>query len=256
MSALQGAVGDIRREETRQKIQRVSEPIMVQMTPLLRAQLDYWRVLLPTCSGRIAIPDLLESMPPWTINFYTDAAGGTLDHPGAGLGAVGPFWWSYMAWPRPINHGKRDIDGKLMGQKLCLLELLGPLMVLSAGYEVCGGKDVRVWVDNKGAVQIFQKGYSPTCSYCTCVAKAISVVAGRIGCRISIEKITRCSTVGAVAADALSKADFGRFLASWPEEYLPLPDGARVPLAFLRWLNEGADPLAPLGEMILEELGL
>jgi len=115
---------------------------------------------------------------------------------------------------------------------------------------------VYVWVDNIGAVQIFQKGYSPTCRYCTCVARAISVVAGRIACRVSIQKITRCSKVVAAAADALSKADFCRFLDYWPVEYYPLPAGARPTLVMLKGLHEGADPLAPLWEFILEELGL
>ena len=116
----------------------------------------------------------------------------------AGLVAVGPHWRSYMAWPRPINQGKRDIDGKKMGQKLshpscwahCWPSLLG---MRSAVGRMC----VFGW--------IFQKGYSPTCSYCTCVARAISVVAGRIACRVSIQKITRCSTVVAAAADALMR---------------------------------------------------
>ena len=51
---------------------------------------------------------------------------------------------------------------------------------------------------------MFKKGLSPTCSYCTCVAKAILVEAGRIACHVSIKKITCCSTVGACSGSGHS----------------------------------------------------
>ena len=253
ISELQRAIGDIRREEIRQKEAGVSSPIYVRMTSLLEAQLMYWRVLLPACSGRVPIPDLNVGVAPWTIEFYTDAAGGSLSKKGQGVGAVGPSWWAYMAWPRSVNIRKRRLDGVWLGGKMALLELLGPLVVIAAGYRICGGKDIRIWVDNNSSVVIFQKGYSPVCGYSTCVVRAINVVASRIACRVTVAEITRCSTREAVAADALSKAHFGRFLSCWEG---PLPDGARAPVAILRWLHAGADPLAPLGEMILKELGL
>ena len=254
ISELQLAVGYIRREELQQKKIGVSAPIFVEMTELLKAQLMYWRVLLPTCSGRVPIPDLSSGIVPWAVDFYTDAAGGTMDPSkrGHGMGALGPSWWAYVAWPRSVNCRKRKRGGVWLGNKLSLLELLGPLLVISAGYRVCGGKDVRIWVDNIGSVVIFEKGYTPWCAYCTCVARAINVIASRIACRVTISKITRCSTREAEGADALSKADFRRFLACWEG---PLPDGARPPMALLRWLD-CADPLAPLGEDILRELGL
>jgi len=107
-------------------------------------------------------------------------------------------------------------------------------------------------VDNIGAVDIFEKGYSPRCDLCTCVARAISVVAGRLACRVAVSKITRCSTVGAVLADALSKADFHGFLRHWEG---PLPEGARAPLILLRWVND-PDPYFPLGDAIIRALNL
>ena len=253
MSELQRAIGDIRREDTRQKEAGISSPFFVEMTDMMRAQLMYWRVLLPTCSGRVPIPNLNVGVAPWTLEFYSDAAGGSLDKKGQGMGAMGPSWWAYMAWPRSVNCRKRRSDGVALGRKMALLELLGPLMVVSAGYKVCGGRDVRVWVDNNSSVVIFQKGYSPTCSITTCVARAINVVACRIACRVTVAEITRCSTREAEGADALSKADFRRFLSCWEG---PLPDGARAPIAILGWLSDGADPMFPLGEKILEELGL
>ena len=252
ISELQRAIGDIRREEIRQDSAGIEEPIMVEKTPLMVAQLHYWRVLLPACSGRIAIPNPRNSVPITAVDFYTDAAGGSLAVKGQGLGAVGPDWWCYLAWPRPINGEKRSADGKRLGGKLSFLELLGPLLVVAAGKEACQGKDICVWVDNIGSVMIYKKGYSATCSYASCVARAINVVAAGLGCRVFVEKITRCSTAEAEAADALSKADFGRFWSCWDGK---VSEGARPPRALLAWLlNPSVD--AALGECILEELGV
>ena len=253
ISELQRAIGDIRREEKQQELSGEVEPIFVEKTDLMVAQLHYWRVVLPACSGRIGIPDPRDSVPVTVIDFYTDAAGGSLSAPGQGLGAVGPLWWAYLPWPRPINEEKRSSDGKRLGGKLSFLELLGPLLVVAAGHEQCKGKDVRVWVDNIGSVMIFKKGYSVTCSFATCVARAIAVVAAGIGCRMYVEKITRCSTRSAEAADALSKADFSRFWGCWEHDLVV--DGARVPRALLSWLKN-PDTTVPLGELILEELGV
>ena len=69
-------------------------------------------------------------------------------------------------------------------------------------------KPVRIWVDNAGLVAIWGKGYSYYCRLCTTLVKAISVVAAGMGCRVNLEKITRCTTGGAVMADHISKAEF------------------------------------------------
>ena len=252
ISELQRAIGDIRREEKQQELAGEENPIWVEKTPLMVAQLHYWRVVLPACSGRIPIPNPRQGVPATVDHYYTDAAGGSLSAPGQGLGGVGLGWWAYLAWPRPINGDKRSADGKRLGGKLSFLELLGPLLVVAAGAQVCGGRDICVWVDNMGSVQIFKRGYSTTCSYATCVARAISVVAARIGCRVYVEKITRCSTREAEAADALSKADFDRFAGCWRG---PLPEMSRSPRSLVTWLNN-PDTSAPLGEMILKDLGL
>jgi hypothetical protein len=92
MSELQKGVGSIRRGAK-----------AVKMTPLLKDQLHFWRVILPACSGKMAIPDPFAGIPPWSIGFYSDASGGSLLSRGHGLGAVGPNWWSYMAWPAAVN---------------------------------------------------------------------------------------------------------------------------------------------------------
>ena len=250
LSEIQAAVSYIRREESWQEASGCSSPIFVARSEALTNQLHYWRTLLPSCSGRIPIPSLSSCVPPGALEFFTDAAGGSFCEKWHGLGAVGPGCWAFMPWPRSFHDGKRCADGKQLGRKLTFLEILGPLLVVACAPRICAGKDVRVWVDNAGAVQIYKKGYSPTCFLSTCVAKAIHVVASALGCRVFVEKVTRCSTVGAEAADALSKADFARFLAYWEG---PLPEACRPPRALLAWLLE-PDCSCPLGNLILEEI--
>ncbi len=65
-----------------------------------------------------------------------------------------------MPWSRRINCGARADDGKKLARKLSALELVGPLIVVVAGYLQWRGKDLKIWVDNSGSVLIWRKGYS------------------------------------------------------------------------------------------------
>ena len=224
------------------------EPISI--SGRLRAQLEYWRVLLPVCSGNLPLPDPDARLPAWSLDVYTDAAGGSLLTPGQGVGAVCGDWWVYLPWSRTINGLGADDRGRRLGRKMSLLELIGPLLVVSAGASICRGTSVRVWVDNSGSVHIWRKGYCSPCPLTTTVARATHVVASGLGCRLDVAKITRCSTRGAVQADNLSKAAFHRFLGLWEG---PLPDPSRVPLALLRWIRRPV-PSDSLGDRILDEI--
>jgi hypothetical protein len=225
--------------------------LSVAMTPLLRSQLHFWSLLLPTCSGRTAIPNLEKGPPSWAVDYYTDAAGGCMRTAGHGLGGVGPGWWAYTPWSRYINNvDNRDSIGKSFSQKLSLLELLGPLLVVSAGAAACKGQDIRIWVDNIGAVIIYRKGYCTECPITSSVARAINVVSAGIGCRVYVVKIRRCSNRESVMADALSKAAFRHFVNLWEG---PLPDASPVPRSLLQWMQKPVDDPA-LGDRILSEV--
>ena len=224
----------------------------VLMTAPLKRQLEFWRIMLKVCAGCTSIPEPVAHFPPWTRECYTDAAGGSMEGVGRGAGIVSNDWWVYIQWPRKINCGVKAHDGKKLSRKLSALELVGPLVAISAGSEWCRNKPVRVWVDNSGSVQIWKKGYSTRCQLCTTLVKAISTVAAGLGCKFTIEKIRRCSSPGAVMADALSKADFNGFRrtalgASWGLQSEP----ARVPAPILQWL---ASPVVDddLGHKILQ----
>jgi hypothetical protein len=223
---------------------------MIVVTPEVKRQLYFWLVMLKATDGMASIPDPSDRLPAWTVEFYTDAAGGSTSSVGNGTGGLGPGCWFFVPWSSKVNRGVRGEDGKKMSRKLSALELVGPLIVVAAAFQVCRSAPVRVWVDNKGSVRIWEKGYSTSCGLCTTLVKAIATVAAGLGCRLNIEKISRCSVPGAVAADALSKADFGRFR----EVAGDLPhDPLWVPRAILAWIQ---DPKRDddLGDKILREL--
>ena len=228
---------------------------MVEMTADFKRQLFFWHLMIRVTSGLAKIPDELDKFPAWTVECYTDAAGGTLEGVGRGAGCVTGPWWAYVAWGRRINAGVKAEDGKKLSRKLSALELVGPLICVSAGSSWCRSRHVRVWVDNFGSVKIWEKGYSNQCGLCTTLVKAIGTVAAGLGCHFTIQKITRCSSTGAVLVDQLSKANFNEFRrtageAGWALDVAP----AGVPVAILSWI---AQPCVDeeLGQRILAEIG-
>ena len=163
-------------------------------------------------------------------------------------------WWFFLPWSKAINCGDKAEDGKRFAKKLSALELVGPLVVVAASPEICRRQPVRVWVDNAGSVRIWEKGYSSSCRLCTTIVKATATVAAALGCRLEVEKIRRCSSPGAVMADALSQGDFRRFRAAAAEGGVrPAVLPAVVPRAIGRWLARPV-PDDDLGERILREM--
>ena len=226
---------------------------VVKMTDWARAEAWYWRNVMAYCGHRTRLPDPSYCLPPWTLRAHTDAAGGSTVHLGYGAGAVlGEQWWCYLPWGDKINGSHLHSDGKRLGCKMSVLELLGPLMVLSAGVELVRGRSLVIPVDNQGSVSIYKKGWCSGCSLATTLALAISEVAASIDCKLEIVKIRRCSNGPSSAADAVSKAEWSRFRKLMPGA---TPGPAVVPRALARWVHS---PVADrnLGQKILTELGL
>jgi hypothetical protein len=226
----------------------------VHISSACRRQLRFWLLFLQVCSGWVDIPRPVGRATTGGLDAFTDAAGGTCEAIGRGTGGVLGNWWYYIPWARRINAGGWKVDGKKVGRKLSALELAGPLIVVTAAHAICRGQSLNVWVDNIGAVQVYNKGYSRNCRLCTTIAKAAATVAAAIGCRLEVVKITRCSNTGAKMADDLSKARFKEFRATaaaagWKLATAP----AAIPKALLRWLARPT-PYDGLGAEILREL--
>ena len=82
----------------------------------------------------------------------------------------------------------------------------------------------------------------------------MAVIAGGLGCRLDVFKITRCSNPGSDMADALSKGAFMRFWALVEKEGWTLPQQkAWVPTALLSWVDNPV-PDDDLGHNILQEI--
>ena len=219
-----------------------------------KRQLAFWRLMLLACPGFVSIPCAVTDARPWAINAYCDAAGGSMDAVGRGTGGVCGAWWYYYPWAKRVCAGGWTVDGMKVGRKLSALELVGPLIFIVAGAALFRGQQLDVWVDNAGSVAIWRKGYSNHCRLSTTIVTAISAVCAAIGCSLNILKITRCSSTGAVLADALSKAQFQKFrdtavLHDWPLDVSP----AVIPGALLAWLDKPV-PDPDLGNALLRDL--
>ena len=225
---------------------------MVELSDWAREEANFWRLRLGFCSRRTLLPDPSYRLPPWTLTVDTDAAGGSTKNWGYGSGAVLGDWWAYLPWGEVINSDQLYCDGKRMSCKMLAWELVGPLMVLTAGMELVKNKGLIVMVDNSGSVAIYKKGWCTSCMLCTTLALAISEVAVSINCKLEIRKVTRCSTVGAEAADAVSKGDFLRFRRLKPQSKM---NPGKVPRALVDWVNNPREDKG-LGARILGEMGV
>jgi hypothetical protein len=113
----------------------------------------------------------------WAKQVFTDAASGSLDRLGAGSGGIFGAWWFYVPWAKRINAGGWRVDGKKVGRKLSALELIGPLIAVTAGHQLFANSHVTCWVDNAGSVAIWRKGYSTKCRLSSTIVTTIAAVA-------------------------------------------------------------------------------
>ena len=227
---------------------------MVPLCSGFKRQAWFWFSMLRLCSGSGPIPDPDLGLPPWAIDVFTDSAGGAWEGL-KGAGACTPTWWAFSPWSAKINRGGMGPSSRKLGRMMSALELVGPLLVVAAGYQWCRNTPVRIWVDNAGSVFIWKKGYSSSCLLSSTLVKAIASVAAGLGCQVDLVKITRCSTPLADMADALSKCAFSRFREiAFGAGYTMLPlEPAWIPAPITAWL---LDPVPDdfLGDKILNEL--
>ena len=211
--------------------------VMVPLTDQIKQQLWFWYTALLLCSGAVSIPDPDRPIPPWALDIYTDASGGTLSSPWHGVGVVTEDWWAFCPWGRAINGGKLTSKGCRLDRVMSALELLGPLLAVASGFHRFQNMEVNIWVDNSASMCIWNKGYSNSCDLSSTVLKAIHTVGSSIGCRVNVTKITRCSSPMATMADALSKGAFLRFWGLVQDEGLSMPlEMGWVPPSLVKWV--------------------
>jgi hypothetical protein len=226
----------------------------IQLSDKCKRQLHFWQLLITACQGHLSIPAPKLSSPAWAKQVFTDAAGGTLESLGRGVGGVCGSAWFYYPWPKAINSGAHWVAEKKVGRKLSALELIGPLISIVVMADIFYKQPVTFWVDNAGSVGAWKKGYSTSCQLVTSIVKAISTISAGIGADTHILKITRCTGTGAIMADHLSKANFRDIRAlsdsaGWALHLEPCV----IPAVLLEWL-ERPIPGDDLGHQLLQHI--
>ena len=230
---------------------KMSKSEQLPLSADCKEQLFWWFVMLQTCAGwtPIQYPDLVTS--PLALQGYTDAAGGTPNKIGHGVGGIlEPDVWFYIPWPAWLNKGMPNSDNIKFDRKMSVLELLGPLALLTCAPDRVRNKHLEIHVDNQGAVSIYAKGYSTSCPYCYTLAVAIFEISTALNCHVTLSKIRRCSNTGTVIADMLSKAAFQEFYQLMPERRT---EPAWIPRELLLWIQDPKEDMK-LGKRIMIEM--
>ena len=116
--------------------------------------------------------------------------------------------------------------------------------------DMCRNTELVTYVDNQGSCDIWKKGFSTSCLYSYTIVNALNEEARGLNCRVHVQKITRCSDTWALAADALSKADFKLFWNLMPDHNTSME---KVPKAVIKWLMDPTIDME-LGTKILQEM--
>ena len=208
---------------------------IVKPTTQLKEQAQWWMIALVESDKFSPILHPNPPVPSHAMEGWTDAAGGSTSHVGAGLGGlVPPYRYFYMPWPEWLNRGMGNEDGEVFARKLTCLELLGPLVLLATCGDQAAGAHLRCYIDNQGAVEVYRKGHSTKCVYTSTIAKAIHEVAESIGATVTVEKVLRCSDKGSYTADMISKGNMREVRAMLPLREAP----CTVPQSILSWVKE------------------
>ena len=208
---------------------------MVKPTTELREQAGWWMVALVGADRRSPIIHPDPKVPSNAVEGWTDAAGGTTSHQGAGVGGlIPPFYYFYLPWPAWLNWRQANTDGEVFASKLTCLELLGALVLLVTCGEVAAGAHLKIYVDNQGAVDVYGKGHSTKCLYTSTVAKAMYEVAEAIGVTVTVAKVRRGSDRGSYTADMISKGNLREVKRMMPLRRAPM----EVPPSVEGWLKD------------------
>ena len=224
---------------------------VVEVEDWLRADLEYFAVVLPVYSHRTRLQDPDRKPDCWALESHTDAAGGSKDSLGRGVGmTLFPNLWTIVLWGKRINQGWRSYNGKSLSNAMSAWELVGPVLTLVCGGNRLTGKQLKVYVDNEGSVIMWRKGWCMPCDLCNTLMVALHQISTALACELYLCSIGRCSNPQSEAADALSKCDMARFKQNMPEANTAPED---VPGALLAWL-ENPVPDRLLGDRILRQM--
>ena len=224
--------------------------IQVTLSNWARQDLRWWLIALPILiGGKIPKTDLNPR--PDAIKIYTDAAGGSSESEGRGIGScIFPEIWAQQKHGQKTNEGVLASDGKSLAHKLSVWELVGPLLAITSAPNRVRNKQAVAYVDNIGSVHWWAKGWANGCNLGNSVIRALHLVTKALNVELYIIHVTRCSCREALVADAISKSNYTTFRALMKDsERFP----RRAPTALRNWV---LDPTVDrdLGDRILQEM--
>ena len=231
---------------------RSAESQKVKVSKELRDQMSWWcRAMVAAQKEETGIPDVRRWFPNSFVAVYPDAAGGSDTSVGRGFGGVvweGARPMVYGAWPQHIQLDIKNDEGVKFARKLSLLEGVAALATVAGNAKMLRGRAVRVFTDNAGLYQAFNKAHSRD-PYCYTIMMALKDCCRYLGIKISVCWTPRCSSEGEEVADHLSKARFKEAgeVAGVPVEL------QKVPMTLLKWL-ERPSVTRLLGYAMLEEM--
>ena len=219
---------------------------------VLLEQINWWIASIQMARVGSRIPDPRVFTPRIYLSQFPDASGGKCSDK-AGLGS----WfqtevnqaWIQMPWPELIRDDKPSSLGVKFANKLTTLEAAAALMGMCSEPDLIRNKRLIIFSDNSGFVFAFAKGHSK-CPYAHSVCKAVHYVGWALNCSVSVEKVPRRSSLGAIIADDLSKG-----LVESARERMgdPSPCMSRPSTVLYNWLCDPV-PTRTLGEKIADEL--
>ena len=119
---------------------------------------------------------------------------------------------------------------------MSFLELVGWSLTVSCFPDLVSNSEVVTRIDNAGTCVLWERGYDLRCEVVSCLLQQTQVVAMGLNAVATVKKVTRCSEIGPVLADLLSKGEmeeFGRLRPPGPERELVQ---RRVPVPLAKWL--------------------
>ena len=222
---------------------------MVLLSKRVKSQLKWWIPMVRLAGRGLPIPKPYDACPVDALEADSDAAGGS-KKPGAGCGIIFGKAWTQVFWPEIVNSEAKCLCGAKYKHQLSLLELVGHLLHVSVFPEEVMNRVIRTNIDNAGTVVNAKKGRSLKCQLTDSLVRAINHIAVALNARAYVEKVERCSTREAKAADALSKSDFKKFKELCPDaESLPRP----IPKTVRYWIANPT-PDNDLGRKVCLEL--
>jgi hypothetical protein len=231
----------------------------VTLTAEFKEQLTWWLLVLRLVEDGLTIPATpgTGTPPPLSVVAYSDAAGGSDESRGKGVGIVCGKGWFRVSWPPMFNSDTvAPCCGVRWKHKMSFLELVGHMLHLVCFPGEVANTSAVTMIDNSGSCCMWARGYDLKCTTTDTLLQAAAVVAGGLNCNAYVKHVARCSSLGTILADSLSKNDMYQF-----NKKFPVGSGLgsrellcrRTSREFMQWLRNPTDR-KELGYDILREM--